>query len=279
MSTAGLPVPLGAVDNHAHVMVAGQRGVDGAAYLPFSAPVESFVAHLQGMGFSRGVLVTPSTYGTDNTVLLDALGSSPDYLRGIAVVPPTIDDASLDRLHAAGVRGCRVQDRMAGGLPIDALPKLASRIGSRGWHVEVWTDLVAHGDVVRACLRDSPTPIVLDHLGNLPAPSPGEEDSGIAVLRDLMSYDTCWVTLSGAYRLAAPLAEARAAEVLQGRVDALLSLAPDRLVWGSDWPYVRPPGPVPTDSDHLTVLDHWLPDVSLREQVLVKNAAALYDWS
>lgn len=126
MSKAGSPVPVGAVDNHAHVMVAGQRGVDGAAYLPFAAPAESFVAHLRGLGFDRGVLVNPSTYGTDHTVLLDALRAWPDRLRGIAVVPPTVDDASLDRLHAAGVRGCRVQNLMAGGLPIDALPKLAS---------------------------------------------------------------------------------------------------------------------------------------------------------
>jgi predicted TIM-barrel fold metal-dependent hydrolase len=260
-------------------MVAGQRGVDGAAYVPFSAPVESFVAHLQALGFSRGVLVNPSTYGTDHTVLLDALRAWPDRLRGIAVVPPTVDDATLDRMHAAGVRGCRVQDRMAGGLRIEALPLLASRVGERGWHLEVWTDLRRNGEVVRRTLRNTSTPIVLDHLGNLPAPAPGEADAGIAILRELVAYDNCWVTLSGAYRLAAPLPEVRAAELLQGRVDTLLSLAPDRLVWGSDWPYVRPPGPAPTESDHLTVLDRWLPDAALRERVLVKNAAALYGWT
>jgi 2-pyrone-4,6-dicarboxylate lactonase len=279
MSTAGSPVPFGAIDNHAHVMVAGQRGVDGAAYVPFSAPVESFVAHLQGLGFSRGVLVNPSTYGGNHTVLLDALRAWPDRLRGIAVIPPTVDDATLDRLHAAGVRGCRVQDRMPGGLRIEALPKLASRIGERGWHIEVWTDLRENGEVVRSCLRNTRTPILLDHLGNLPAPAPGEPDTGIDVLRELMAYDTCWVTLSGAYRLAAPLPEAKAAELLQGRVDTLLTLAPDRVVWGSDWPYVRPPGPVPTESDHVAVLDRWLPDPALREQVLVTNASALYGWS
>ncbi|MBM7790717.1 amidohydrolase family protein [Tenggerimyces flavus] len=274
-----MTVPAGAIDNHAHVMVGEQGGIDGAAYQPFSAPVQSFVAHLRGLGFSRGVLVTPSTYGADNSVLLDALRSSTDLLRGIAVVPPDVDDATLDELHAAGVRGCRVQDRMTGGLPIDALPKLASRVGSRGWHVEVWTDLLENGEIVRSCLRSTTTPILLDHLGNLPAPAPGEADAGTAVLRELMAYDTCWVTLSGAYRLAAPLAEAHAAELLQGRVDTLLSLAPERLAWGSDWPYVRPPGPVPTASDHLAVLDRWLPDASSREQVLVTNAALLYGWS
>lgn len=274
-----MTVPAGAIDNHAHVMVGEQGGVDGAAYQPFSAPVSSIVAHLDGLGFDRGVLVTPSVYGADNSVLVSALRSAPDRLRGIAVVPPDVDDATLDELHAAGVRGCRVQDRMAGGLPIDALPKLASRVGSRGWHVEVWTDLLANGDVVRSCLRSGSTPIVLDHLGNLPPPPTGEADVGLTLLRELMAYDTCWVTLSGAYRLAAPAAEARASELLQGRVDALVTQAPDRLVWGSDWPYVRPPGPVPTAADHLAVLDRWLPDARSREQVLVRNASALYDWS
>lgn len=263
----------GAVDTHAHVLDAGGSGVAGAAYQPFAAPVTDFLAHLDALGFARGVLVNPSAYGDDHRLLLAALRAHPDRLRGVAVVPSTVDDAVLDELHEAGVRGCRVQDRMAGGLPIAELPALLPRIAERGWHVEVWTDLTEHAGVVRSAIESAIAPIVLDHLGNLPAAV-----EGTGLLRELLDAGPCWVTLSGAYRLAPGLPEEAAARLLLPRVEAVLAAAPDRVVWGSDWPYVAPPGPRPTSDDHAAVLDCWLADEDVRARVLVDNPRALYDW-
>jgi predicted TIM-barrel fold metal-dependent hydrolase len=96
------------------------------------------------------------------------------------------------------------------------------------------------------------------------------------VLRTLLGSGDCWVTLSGAYRLAPGVPEAEAAERLTARVEAVLDAAPDRVVWGSDWPYVAAPGPVPTAEDHRAVLDTWLPDPDVRRRVLVDNPRRLY---
>lgn len=272
------PIPDGAVDVHAHVMTGPATGVAGAAYAPFEAPVAKFLAHLDGLGFAAGVLVTPSVYGTDNSVLCDALAADPQRLRGVAVLDadPKEDPAEL---HASGVRATRVQERFVGGAPVAALPELLRRTaqaGPRPWHVEVWTDPREHRDALTRGLAAGR--VLLDHLGMVPAPEPGEPDPAIPVLCELLGSGDCWVTLSGAYRLAPGLPEAQAARRLQARVEAVLDAAPDRVVWGSDWPYVAPPGPVPTADDHRAVLDAWLPDPELRRRVLVDNPRRLYGW-
>lgn len=270
-------MPTGAIDVHAHVMTGAARGVGGAAYAPFEAPVGQYLDHLDELGLARGVLVTPSVYGRDNTVLLDALVSHPDRLRGVAVIDPDADDAALAELNAAGVRACRVQDRFLGGTPVAALPALLERVGPLGWHVEVWADPREHRELLRDAAGRGR--IVLDHLGLVPAPPVDEPDPAVPLLQELLSAGDCWVTLSGAYRLVPGTPEALAAGALRERVAAVLAAAPDRIVWGTDWPYVAPPGPVPTRADHRAVLDAWLPDHDLRRQVLVDNPVRLYRWA
>jgi 2-pyrone-4,6-dicarboxylate lactonase len=270
-------LPAGATDVHAHVMTGSGGGVAGAVYAPFEAPVERYLAHLDGLGLARGVLVTPSAYGAANGVLRDALAAAPDRLRGVAVVGPDADEDELGPLAAAGVRACRVQDRFAGGTPVTALPAVQDRLAGLGWHVEVWTDPREHLALLRTAAGRGR--IVLDHLGLLPAPGPGEPDPAVPLLRELLAAGDVWVTLSGAYRLVPGTTEAAAAPALHERVEAVLAAAPDRVVWGTDWPYVAPPGPVPGPADHRSVLDTWLPDPELRRRVLVDNPARLYGWT
>jgi 2-pyrone-4,6-dicarboxylate lactonase len=270
-------LPAGATDVHAHVMTGQDGGVPGAAYAPFEAPVERFLTHLDGLDLARGVLVTPSAYGAANEVLCAALAAAPDRLRGVAVVGPDAGEDELTALAAAGVRACRVQDRFAGGTPVTALPALQERIAGLGWHVEVWTDPREHAALLRTAAGRGR--IVLDHLGLLPAPSAGEPDPALPLLRDLLAAGDVWVTLSGAYRLVPGRTEAEAAPALRERVEAVLAAAPDRVVWGTDWPYVAPPGPAPTPADHRAVLATWLPDADLRRRVLVDNPARLYGWA
>lgn len=273
-------VPARAVDVHAHTMSGASSAVDGAVYAPMNAPVDDYLTHLDALGVDRGVLVNPSVYGTDHQVLLAALRAQPDRLRGVAVLYPDgagrLDADEAARLDAGGVRGCRVQDRFGGGVPAAQLPAVEAAVRPLGWHVEVWTDPVAHrGPILDALAHGR---VLLDHLGWLPAPPAGEPDPAVPVLRELLAAGDCWVTLSGAYRLAPGQAEGTAAHAVLPRVHAVLEAAPDRVVWGTDWPYVAPPGPVPTAADHRAVLDAWLPDPDLRRAVLVDNPSRLYRW-
>lgn len=268
------PAMRATVDVHAHVMDGRGSGVPGAAYQPFVASVDDYVAHLDSIGMQRGVLVTPSAYGQDNSVLVEALQRHPDRFRGVAVVAPEVSGETLQSLHDAGVRGVRVQDRFAGGVGIDALPKLLERITPMGWHAEVWTDIREHVDVLKQAAKLGT--VLIDHLGFVPAPEEGAADPAIPVLEELLDAGDTWVTLSGGYRMAPGETDAASAAKLAPRVEAVLTAAPDRVVWGSDWPYVAPPGPLPNAGDHDAVIDAWLPDEATRQKVLVENPARLY---
>jgi predicted TIM-barrel fold metal-dependent hydrolase len=278
MTTDAAPVrlPAAATDAHAHVMTGPAGAVPGAAYTPFEAPVERFLAHLDQLGVQRGVLVTPSVYGPNNTVLRDALRTAPNRLRGVAVLDDRDEDDVLAELDAAGVRACRAQDNLLRGDHLGGLLALQDRVRGLGWHVEVWTPPWTHRDLLHAAAVRGR--LLLDHLGLLPAPPPDQQDPAVPLLRDLLNAGDVWVTLSGGYRLLPGARETDAAQALRRRVDAVLAAAPDRVVWGTDWPYVNPPGPAPTPAEHQTVLDTWLPDPDSRQRVLVDNPARLYQW-
>lgn len=264
-------------DAHAHVLdPAVPSSVPGAVYPAFDAPASAFVAHLDALGLAYGVVVNPSTYGTDHRVLLDALRRHAGRLRGVAVVPADAADAHLDKLHVAGVRGCRAQDLFPGGVALADLPALCRRVAPRGWHVQVWADVTETFDVLLRAAAAQAATLVVDHLGFTPAPEPGERDAAAPLLRELLATGDVWVKLSGAYRMSPGATETEAARRLLPRVEAVLDAAPDRTVWGSDWPYVACPGPRPTDTDHAAVLDLWLPDPEVRHRVLVANPARLY---
>ena len=273
VTPAGLPD--GAVDVHAHVLDPDGDRVPGAAYAPFAAGPEAYLAHLDAVGAARGVLVTASVHGTDNRPLLAGLAAAPDRLRGVAVVDADVPDAELDRLHDGGVRAVRVQDLFPGGAPLAALRALGPRLAERGWHAEVWTDLAAHPDEVAELVRAAPVPVVLDHMGHLAARR-GADDRALAVAVALAREGRAWITLSGAYRLAPDRSPREAGRALAPRVAHLLDAVPDRLLWGSDWPYVAAPNGSPTPDDLRAELDLWLPDPGHRHRVLVDNPARCY---
>lgn len=269
-------LPAGAADVHAHVLDPAASTVPGAAYAPFAAGPDAHLAHLDGLGFARGVLVTASVHGTDNAPLLAALATAPDRLRGVAVVEEDVPDAELDRWHDAGVRAVRVQDLFPGGTPLRALPSLGPRLAERGWHVEIWTDLARHldGDLPGA-IRACPVPVVLDHMAGL-AGERGPADPAVATAVALAREGHVWITLSGAYRLAPDRSPREASRALAGRVAHLLDAVPGRLLWGSDWPFVAAPNGAPTADDLHAELAAWLPDPDLRRRVLVTNPARCY---
>jgi len=271
------PLPAGTVDTHCHVLDPARPTVAGAAYELFTATAADHRAHLDALGAARGVLVTASAHGTDNEPILRALDTAPDALRGVAVVDPEIGDAELDRLHAHGMRAVRVQDRFAGGTPLTALVAMSHRIARLGWHIEIWTDVRDHLGWLPGAVRESAVPVVFDHMGFQTA-DVAPDDPAVEMMVGLARERRAWITVSGSYRLAPDLEPGQAAKALRPRIERFLEAVPDRLLWGTDWPYVKPPRTPPTVDEHLDELDTWTTDPALRELLLVTNPAECYDF-
>jgi predicted TIM-barrel fold metal-dependent hydrolase len=227
------------------------------------------------LGLARAVLVQPSVYGSDNTVLIDALAAATVPVRGIAVVSDEVTDAELARLDQAGVRGLRFNlVDVAGGAEqpsIDSIRRLADRVAVMDWHVELLLHVDEYPDLEER-FTGFPVEIVLGHMG-YPRPGAGPQDPGFLAMMRLARQGLCWIKLTGPYRLSrsgAPYPEAAAL------VAALVDTAPNRLLWGTDWPHVMVPRDMPNDGDLCDLLAQWIPDADLRRQILVLNPAALY---
>lgn len=274
---AALRLPASACDCHAHICGPHSRYPywAGRVYTPPDCLLPAYRHMLAILGVERAVLVQPSVYGSDNSAMLDAMREAGSSFRGVAVVEETIDDATLDRMHAAGVRGVRcnivdiVEDK--GKLPLAMLQALARKIHRLGWHIELLMHADEFPDMDRA-FADLPVDVVLGHLG-YQRTGKGLNDPGFQALLRLMRAGKAWVKLTGPYRISAmPLPYADTIPFAH----ALLEAAPERVVWGTDWPHVMMKGPMPNDGDLCDMLAAWIPDAGLRQRVLVDNPAALY---
>ncbi len=219
------------------------------------------------IGTSRTVVVQPAAYGTDNAVTLDAVARLGIDARGVAVVTPDIDDATLQRFDRGGIRGIRFTqfDPATAVTTPDMIEPLAARIQPLGWHTQIHlrSDQIV---AAAAMLERLPGQVVYDHMGRLRDVA----DPAFAVLRRLLGNGRTWIKLSGAY-FAGPPPYAQAAPVAR----ALISAAPERMVWGSDWPHPTE-REKPDDAALFDLLAEWAPDETTRRRILVDNPAMLY---
>jgi predicted TIM-barrel fold metal-dependent hydrolase len=268
-------LPDGACDSHMHIFDARFAPSPHWPRKPPQAEVAAYRLLQQRLGTTRTVVVTPSTYGTDNACTLDALAQLGDAARGVAVVDAQVADAELDRLHARRVRGLRVNfvSPQSWGTTTPAmLTTLASKIARLGWHLQLFAQpeqVVA----MQALLAGLPVPLVIDHMGRID-PAEGPASPAFAVLRRLLDAGNTWVKLSGVYMRSREGGPAYRDAHALGR--ALVHAAPERLVWGSDWPHTtEAPGSV-NDVDLLDVLGDWCGSQAERDRILVDNPARLY---
>ena len=275
--TAGpnFKMPLYATDCHHHIYDARYPLAPGAVLTPPDATVAEYRLLQQRLGIMRHVIVQPSTYGVDNSLLVDSLKEfGLDTSRGIAVVDTKVTDQELHKLNAAGVRGIRFNFSIAKGVTdVGMVLPLAHRIHELGWHVQV----VAKADQIvkeQAIWEKIPCPIVFDHLGHVPRVT----HAAFNVILAMLQQKKCWVKLSGAYILSktgAPSYMDRYA-VAKEYVDT----APDQVVWGSDWPHpTAAADKKPDDAVLLNLLADWAPEKSVRKRILVDNPARLYGFS
>lgn len=265
-------VPFGAVDTHAHVVAASDAYpmVPERSYTPPPAPEDKYLAMLDATGMTYGVLVQISVYGTDNRYLLETLRRHPDRLRGIAVVSPDVTDAELEAMHAAGVRGLRINVLFGGGIGFKAMETLAHRIKDLGWHMQFLMDVSTLPDLMPRMTK-LPVPGIVDHMGHTPV-AQGLDAPGFSALRSLVRDHGYWVKLSGAYRISERFPTF---DDVTPFAQALIEDAPDRMVWGSDWPHVSLTR-MPNTGALRNLLPLWAPDADTRRRILVDNPARLY---
>lgn len=265
-------VPPGAVDTHAHVIGVppAYPFVAGRSYTPPEASAQSYLAMLNATGMAYGVLVQVSVHGTDNRLLVATLAANRERLRGIAVIPLGLPDRELADLKAAGVVGLRLNILYGGGIGFAQLGAYAALAREMGWHLQFLVD-ARDLTPLAPTLAKLEVPFVVDHWGHFPV-SRGLADMGFQTLLALVR-DGGWVKLSGAFRNSVdgpPYADTIPF------AQRLLEAAPDRCVWGSDWPHVAHWKPMMNVGDLLDLLADWVPDAAARERVLVDNAHRLY---
>ena len=271
-----LEAPANACDCHMHIY-------DGARFPPArpgsrmqtNASVEDYRRLQRRIGTSRTVVVQPAAYGTDNRVTLDAITRLGNAC-GVAVVFPGISDTELNTLQVGGVRGIRftVFDPTTAVTTIDMIEPLSERVADLGWHVQIHMrgdQIVAHADM----LGRLPSTIVFDHMGRVPLVDCTSHDA-FKVIRKLIDRGKAWVKLSGAYQdtKIGPPSYSDATLLAQAYVEA----APERVVWGSDWPHPTEKAK-PDDALLFDLLSVWSPDAKVRQSILVDNPQTLYGFA
>jgi 2-pyrone-4,6-dicarboxylate lactonase len=265
-------LPPGATDAHCHVFGPAAKFpyAPGRRYTPEDAPKEMLRALHDHLGIARSVIVQASCHGTDNAAMLDCIASDPRRYRGVAIVDDTFADDGFDRLHAGGVRGVRFNFvKHLGGAPDMAVfNRVIDRIKGRGWHVVLHLDapdIVPLSDMIRKL----PLPFVIDHMGRVPAKD-GVDQPPLRALLELARLEKCWIKVCGAERISMPPYD-KAVPIAR----ALLQAAPERVLWGTDFPH--PNATHETDeADLVDLVPQYAQDPLAQKRLLVDNPARLY---
>jgi predicted TIM-barrel fold metal-dependent hydrolase len=269
--------PPRACDAHTHIFGPVDKYPYAAdrPYTPPDAPLEAFRALHAKLGIERAAIVNASVHGTDNRVALDAIAASGGRYRAVANIDGAITERGLAELHAGGVRGCRFNFvRHLGGAPdMRVFDRVVAMIAPLGWHVDLHFDAV---DIpaYAPMLGKLPVRYTIDHMGRVKA-ADGLDQLPFRALLDLMRRDEkCWVKVCGCERVsasgppfhdAAPFAR------------ALIETAPERVVWGTDWPHPNVKI-MPNDGDLVDLIPLFAPEPELQRKLLVDNPARLFEF-
>lgn len=269
------PCPPGAIDCHMHLF--GPAALypfnPRSRYISADALPETHIALQDTLGLGGAVVVSGGGYGTDYRHLVHVLEAHPDRFRGVALLADSVTPAEIERLDRLGVRGVRFVSPWHSGATPYISPTVAAKAHEFGWHVQFYPgrgDLEQHVEALLALPNEI---IVLDHFGTLEAER-GVDQAAFATLLGLLDTGRVWVKLSGPMRCSdldypyedvAPIAR------------ALVAHAPERLIWGTDWPHVNLNNRgMPNDGDLFDLLAEWAPDEGVRKRILVDNPRLLF---
>lgn len=270
-----LVAPEGACDCSIHIYDAALPLAPTAlAPAPAWADVPAYLAVQRRLGTGRVVVVQPTVYGTDNRATLAAVAALGVGARGVSVLDMSVSDDELARQHAAGIRGLRFQMLPGGALPWSLLEPMAARVAPLGWLIQLQMDgrLLPEREQQ---FRRLPCPLLIDHIGKFLEPVTADHPAFRTLLR-LLDGGRCWLKLCGPYEVS------KSGPPAYGDVGALamaaIRSAPERMVWGSNWPHVSALGNPPDDAALLDLLLDWVPEETVRRRILVDTPAALFDF-
>lgn len=269
-------VPPKSCDTHAHIYEHPSKYPFSAksAYEPALCPLSDYLKLLDVLGIERAVIVNPTAYGDDNTPTLDAIAQTGGRFRGVAVLRPDVTEAEIARLDAGGMRGVRTTTFAGGGTPVEHIAALADKVKAFGWFIQVHLSRIDDLMGLAPLLERLPTRYVIDHQGRVRG-SQGVAHPGFrALLRLLRDDEKCWSKICSFYRLS----EIGPPDYGDMRpvIEALIETAPDRLIWGTNWPHPQQDGPMPNDGDLMDIVLDWMGDAAIARRIMAENPARLF---
>ena len=270
--------PPGACDAHCHIFGPGDvyPYAPDRSYTPPDAPLSRFKELQKTLGLSRAVLVNASCHGSDNTVIVDAIAQSGGAYRGVANSDDSFTEKDFEKLHLAGFRGVRFNFvKHLGGMPdMGEFQRTLARIRPFGWHIDLHFDA---GDLIEhdALLKSLPVPFIIDHMGRVPTKNGLGQEPFKLLLNLARNNDRCWIKISGSERISSGPPFTDAVPFAQ----ALIEAAPDRILWGTDWPHPNIAKHMPNDGDLVDLIPLMMPDAALQKRILVDNPHRLYEFT
>lgn len=270
--TPGFEVPPGACDCHFHFIGPQSqfplRPNHVFGHLDFEdTTIDDWLAMQDALGLSRGLHVQSMMYGQNYELLLHGQCRFPDRLRAVAIPWAGITDRELQLLSDNGVVGARFTWRLENRVDI----RLRDRCAAFGWAPHYLIRVDEMTDDWKQAVQSSPGEFVIEHMGS-PAPDKGPDSEGFRFVQECLDTGRCWVKLSPRFSAEEtfPFSDTDA------YVRTLVDQAPDRLLWGSDWPHPQYFRPMPNDGDLLDMMVDWAPDQAVRKMILVDNPARAF---
>jgi predicted TIM-barrel fold metal-dependent hydrolase len=267
---AGMKLPLGAVDCHAHVIKKNAPLIAERHSAPArDCDLKEYLQVLDTHGVSYGLLTAPSFYGPNNEVLLDALKNANGRLRGTAIVEPTIAESELANMKAQGVCGLRlnwIRREKIPDITSQEYTSLLAKARNIGLHIEIYLE-GEHLAPVLQVINRSGAQAVVDHFGNPLGPDAARSEGFVALL-DAIDQGNTWVKLSAPYRLRHTNPNDLIQKILQHGKG-------ERAVWATDWPWVGHENKVAYEQCIKWIFD-WIPDETIRHTILVKTPQTLF---
>lgn len=271
-----LALPAGATDCHMHIFAEGFDSRPGGPPIAQLATVDDYRVVQRRLGLERVIVTQPNAYQVDNAATLAALDRfGPETARAVIAVAPEMTVADLAPLTARGVRGARIMNLPGGATPLAAMAPVERLARDLGWSLIVQFD-GREIDDHRAALAAIEVPYVIDHFGKFLEPV-AADDPRVDTLLSLIDRGNAW------YKLCAPYETSRSGPPHYKDVVAIaqrvVAHAPERVVWGSNWPHVsvKPDAAdYPDEAQLLDALADWVPDAATRRRILVDNPAELY---
>ena len=271
-----LALPPLACDCHAHILgpPSDYPYVANRSYTPPDALPSDYLRMLGTLGLQRGVVVQASCYGEDNRRTIAAVRELGVHrTRGVVMVGASITERELQAMHDAGIRATRFITTAKGGPTLDQLKDVAARVAPFGWAVEMYIPINAWPDVL-PIVEKLPVPVVFDHMGAMMAGTP-HDDPVFRRIMTLLEGGRCWTKLTG-YR---PSVAGPPYDDVAPLARQFIARAPDRCVWGTDWPHTNLEGHMPDDGELLDQLGTWVDDEATLVKILVDNPARLYGFN